>query len=95
MDTSTQTSAQIEISPEAIAKIGNEFYLSSLKDILEKSNFGEYVVIEVLSKEYFVDKDLKNALETAQSKYPDKLFHIIKIGSLQKLAREKSYAWLF
>jgi len=61
----------------------------------EKDHFEEYIVIEVNSKQYYIDSDLKKALEKAETDFPDKLFHIIKIGNLQKLSKEIHYDWLF
>lgn len=88
----------VNYTPEMIAKMGDQFYFDELKDKLEKTNFGHYVVIEVESKKYFIDEDLSKALNKARTEFPNKLFHIIKIGSLQKLAkiyRSQEYEWLF
>ncbi len=80
-----------------ISRLGNEFYLTELKDKLEKTKMGQYVVIEVESKKYFVDPDLKVALEKANKKFPTKLFNIIRVGELRSLPLQKKEknAWLF
>lgn len=84
-------------SPEEITKKGQEIYLSELKDQLEQKKLGEYAVIDVDSKEYFVNKDLVVALDEARKTYPNKLFFIVQIGTLSPSMRTKKqqYAWLF
>lgn len=85
-------------TPEEISRIGDQFYFSDLRERLEKNDLGKYVVIEVESKDYFVDKDLVVALEKARKKHPAKIFHIIQIGTLDKPSinyRKHNYAWIF
>lgn len=85
-------------SPEEVTKRGEEIYFNELKSKLESTNKGDYVVIEVVSKKYFIDKDLLNALNKAKEKYPDKLFFIVQIGTLQNTSmgyRKQKNAWLF
>lgn len=87
-----------KITPDELTRRGEETYFNDLKDKLEKSNNGEFVVIEVESKDYFVDKDLMVALEKAKAKYKDKLFFIVQIGSLQRQAlnyKQEQHGWLF
>jgi hypothetical protein len=70
-------------SLEYITKVGMEFYLQDLKEKLEKTENGKYLVLEVDSKTYFIDEDLLDAIEKAEEKFPDKLFFIVQIGTLQ------------
>ena len=51
---------------EEITKLGEEIYLKELKGNLEKEHMGEYVVIDVDTKHYFVDSDSLVALEKAK-----------------------------
>ena len=84
--------------PDEIARKGEEIYLDELKESLEKTNLGDYVVIEVESSKYFVNKDLKVALEEAQKEFSNKVFHIVRVGTLQKSTKsypKNEYAWLF
>jgi hypothetical protein len=37
-------------------------------------------VIEPESEAYFIGKDTKEALRKAEQKYPDKVFHMLRIG---------------
>ena len=60
---------------------------------------GEYVVIDVDTKHYFVDSDSLVALEKAKKKYPDKIFFSVIVGSLNSTTinfrKNQSYAWTF
>ncbi len=75
---------QAEKSLDYISNTGIEYYLQELKDKLEKTAKGKYLVLEVESKKYFIDDDLLNAIECAEQKFPDKLFFIVQIGTLQE-----------
>src|SRR5258708_2557407 len=66
-----------------ITQLGEQYYLSELRERLEKDHNGEYVVIEPLSKTYYIDEDLLLAIQEAEQEFPDNFFTIIKIGSLQ------------
>lgn len=66
-----------------ITQLGSEYYLSDLREQLEKEHMGDYVVIEPVSKRYFVDEDLLLAIQEAEQEFPDSFFTIIKIGSLK------------
>ena len=87
----------INYSPEEIAKLGESFYFQELKDKLEKEHMGEYVVIDVVKREYAVSKDKLVAIEEAKKKFGAKLFCIIQVGSIQKIINYKNsnYAWKF
>ena len=92
------SASQNEYSPEEITRLGQDFYLKVLKDKLERTNNGDYAVIEVQSKDYYVDKDLVNALDKAKKKYPEKLFFIVQIGTLKSPIlnlKKGKYAWAF
>ncbi len=85
-------------SPAEITRKGEEIYINELKDRLESSHNGEYVIIDIDSKEYFVNKDLVVALEEARKKFPGKLFFIVQIGTLQKSSinlKIDKHEWLF
>lgn len=86
-------------SPSEITQKGGQIYLQELKGQLEKSHVGEYVVIEVESKQHFVNKDLALALNQARKKFPDRLFFIVQIGTLSQpaisLKKTDAHEWLF
>jgi len=69
------------LNPEQVAELGKKIYTEKLKKELESKHNGEFVVIEVQSGKHVIAKTLIEALEVAQTKFPNKLFHTIKIGS--------------
>lgn len=84
-------------SPEEITKLGEQIYFER-KEELEREHNGEYAVIDVDSKESFVNNDLMTAVNQAKEKYPDKLFFIVQIGTLQKPSinlKRESHGLLF
>lgn len=56
-----------------------------LKFQIEKKNFGEFIVIDPISKEYFINPNLAIATRNAKLKFPDRCFFQIKIGSTSAL----------
>lgn len=90
-------SSQQNISPEQLSALGEQIYFSK-KDELEKTSLGQFAVIEVQSKEIFVNSDKLSAIQQAQAKYPSKLFYIVQIGSLgssptSQVNEAKKYGW--
>ncbi len=59
---------------------GERIYRTRLKALLEPAHIGEFVAIEVESGDYFVGPTLGAALAKASKKYPDKRFHIVRVG---------------
>lgn len=66
------------INRREIVQKGREI-LEKLNDQLEKSR-GEYIVIEVESGDYFIDKSSVKARERMQIRHPNKIFYGAKIG---------------
>lgn len=72
--------AKIEpINIHQLSEKGKEIY-QNLKATLEPEHKGEYLVIEVESGDYFIGRTIEEAGKKARRKYPDKIFHLIKIG---------------
>lgn len=65
-----------------LARKGYHLYQEVLKPQLEPGHLGEYVAIEVESGDYFLGTSLDEALESAEHKYPDREFFIVKVGEL-------------
>lgn len=93
--------SNVVLSPLEIEKRGQEFYNNNLKAKLEKEYLGQFAVIDVDSEEFFLGASLDEALAKARSKYPDRIFHTIKIGSegifrVSGISRQNdSHEWLF
>jgi len=88
------------LNPELIAERGEQIYQERLKDSLEKKHTGEFVAIEVESRKHFLAKTAENALEQARKAFPDKIFHLIRVGysgvyKVSWSASHKNYGWIF
>ncbi len=57
-----------------------------LRFSIEKKNYGEFIVIEPSSKEYFINPNLAMAIRNAKNKFPDKCFYQIRIGFTSALS---------
>lgn len=91
----------IILDPEQVSKKGEELYKNKLKPILEPKENGKFVVIDIISEDYFLGNTISEAINNAKEKYPDgRLFHTIKIGyqGVFKMGGYKenvSYGWKY
>lgn len=72
----------IKLEPVDIHQLseeGKKIY-QELKDNLEMKHKGEYLAIEVETGDYFIGRTIEEAGKKAREKYPNKIFHLIKIG---------------
>jgi len=63
----------------SVAENGKKIY-SELESMLITMSPGQYVAIEPVSKEYFVDKSMGGAIAKAKAKYPSRTFYSTAIG---------------
>lgn len=68
----------VGLSPGLMAK-GKEQY-ETLKPSIEKRYYGQYIVIEPISHEYFISPRLATALRDAKDRFPDREFYSARIG---------------
>ncbi|MFH1769089.1 MAG: hypothetical protein ABH833_00285 [Parcubacteria group bacterium] len=68
----------VGLSPGLMVK-GKEQY-DILKPTIEKKYYGQYIVIEHISHEYFINPRLADALREAKNKFPDREFYSARIG---------------
>jgi hypothetical protein len=59
---------------------GERIYYEKLKPILEPKYKGKIIAIEVDSGDYFIGDSVIEAGDKAKQKYPDKIFHFMRIG---------------
>lgn len=91
----------IQFTLQDLEKKGQEIYETKLKEQLEKEHLGKYVAIEVESGDHFVADTLDDVLLAARKKYPNKIFHSIKIGSegvfktSELFSKSKQNEWFF
>lgn len=86
------------LSLEELTRLGEKFYNDELKQVLEPTHWGQYVVIDVEEKKYKTNSDRLIAVQEAQRDFGNKLFYIIQIGNLQHQNVNyfsKKYAWNF
>lgn len=88
------------LNPETIAEKGEQIYKNKLSHKLERSHKNEFVAIDIETEDYFIGKSPEEALKKAAKKYPDKIFHLIRIGYLgiykvSWSSGNKDYGWVF
>lgn len=69
------TSAEIQ----KIANEGVKIY-DTLRPKYEPAHNGEYLAIDVESKEAYLAKDGAQAVELARQVHPNKIFYVVKVG---------------
>jgi len=66
---------------QSVAASGKRIY-GELESMLVATSPGQYVAIEPVSKEYFIDKSMGGAIAKAKAKYPARTFYSTAIGKL-------------
>lgn len=74
------------VNIQELLKRGEEIYQQELKSVLEPKDSGNYVVIEVESKKYFVGNTKDEAVAEAKKNFPNKVFVVRRIGEVEKIA---------
>ena len=65
-----------------LALEGEKIYEFKLKKKLEPQYKGQYVAIEIVSEDYYIGRDMLDAIEKAKKKYPKRKFYILRIGRM-------------
>lgn len=68
------------MTASSLAATGQQLYDQRLKAKLEARYTGKIVAIEVQSGDYFIGDTLHEAREKAREKYPDSVFHFVRVG---------------
>ena len=68
----------LTISPKQVAAAEEQY--ARLKPTIGAKYPGQFIVIDPVSKEYWIAPFLADAFRMAKLKYPDKLFYSFKIG---------------
>lgn len=66
-------------STEELDRLGWARY-EEIREELEAQHYGDYVMIEVDSGDYFVGETPRQALQEAKNAHPNKAFYLIRIG---------------
>ena len=72
--------AHLRYTAEEIAARGREIYEKQLRDKLEPSNIGKYLVIDIETGEYEIDEDGEAASRRAYHKNPEGARYGMRIG---------------
>lgn len=67
-------------STDEIVRRGQQIYESRIRATVEREHFGEYLVLDVETGEYEIDKDHFAASKRAAAKRPDGLRYALRIG---------------
>ena len=65
---------------KALAVKARAIYSQRLKQTLEACCRGQFVAIEVDSGDYFLGSTPLEAIKNGKAKYPEKAFHVMKVG---------------
>lgn len=57
-----------------------ELYQSKLRPVLEPTQKGKYIAIDIVSGDYFIGSEILEAYEKASQKYPDRTFVYKRVG---------------
>lgn len=69
------------LSLRDILRKGEAFYFETLKEDLEKTNRGDYAIIDVEEEDYVLDKDRLSAVNKAKQKFGEgKIFYVARVG---------------
>jgi len=75
----------LNLSPQQIAAADEQY--QRLRPTVEAKYPGQFIVIDPISKEYWIAPFLAEAFRAAKNAYPEKLFYSFKIGSETALKR--------
>jgi len=66
--------------PEEIARRGNALYERDIRPRIERDHHGEFVVIDVDTGQFEVDRDHLAAAKRARAKYPNAPLFALRVG---------------
>lgn len=69
----------IKYSVDSLASKGEKIY-KRIQSTLQSESSGKFAAIDIESKECFVSDTLLGAVMLARKAYPDRKFHIVRIG---------------
>lgn len=83
----SQTNMERANQEEVLKSIDVDSYVSQgqriydrIKTKLEPEHIGEIVAIDIDTEDYFLGKNVIEAVSKAREKYPNKIFHTVKVG---------------
>jgi hypothetical protein len=67
-------------SSDEIAERGQEFYDREIRDKLDPSARGKFLVLDIETGEYEIDADQRSALKRVRAKHPDAALYLLRVG---------------
>jgi len=70
----------LTISPEEIVRRGQDYYDRFLRDKREPEHRGEFLMLNIETGEYEMDKNERLAFERARTRWPSGVLYILRVG---------------
>jgi hypothetical protein len=70
----------IRPSSDEVARRGQAIYEAKIRPLVERDHFGEYIIIDIESGEFEVDRDHLAASDRAAAKHPNGVLYAMRIG---------------
>ncbi len=67
--------------PQHVVELAEEIYKRKYQEHYERDHPGEFVAIDVVTGQAYVDKHPEVVIEQARKSCPDGVFHLIRIGA--------------
>ena len=71
---------RIQLPPEEVGRRGEEIYQQKLRARVEKQHFGDFLVVDILTGDYEIDRDDLTASDRLRAKNPDAVMYGLRIG---------------
>ena len=67
-------------SSDEIARRGQALYEREVRDLLDASDRGKFLVLDIETGAYELDRDELAAMKRAQKKHPGGAFYVLRVG---------------
>ena len=71
---------RIQLPPEEVARRGEEIYQQKLRAQVEKQHIGDFLILDVLTGDYEIDRDDLTASDRLRAKNPNAVAYGLRIG---------------
>lgn len=78
---------------KALAIKARKIYTERLKQILEPSYKDQFVAVEVDTGDYFLGSTPLEAIKNGKQRYPEKVFHVMKVGYKAAIILKRNWQW--
>jgi len=74
------STVQTHYTPAEVGERGQALYDRNLRDQMQKTHFGQYLVINIATGEYEIGVDHLDTAKRARAKYPDASLYGMRVG---------------